>query len=539
MWKNFEGIARTREQTLERINALQWTDWRPQGITLHNTALPTLAQWAETGAAHDARIRNLQEFYEDKGWHAGPHWFVSRNWINWFSNPLLPGVHSRCFNKTRFGIEMVGDYAKEEFNSGDGAMVRDNAVFLIAALNLKFNFDPGDLTFHVECKQDNHDCPGKKVVKADVISRVREMMATLRSGPAISVRPRLPAASSSAAASRRVLNITATEFGGEGDEQSAAYADVPEGWPNRPGVALPCRFSGPRPKVRVFKGDRSILCDIVDVGPWYPSARGPEDKYWETGARPRAESDDRTNRAGIDLTPAAAAAIDLDGKGIVDWEFSGAAPVGREFERLSGAERSMQFSLLGRLMQRLDHIEDAITQNGRRLDRGPTQTPIPGTIPGTIPAHIPGPDDITTLLERLLPLIEKLQGPRAPTAIPADLQQPEQLRKALDLIKTILVPGADGKSLPLPLGQVNGALGQTIGNLLNGKKTAIGLLGAVITPMLTQASTTTALAPILAMLTPAAGLAPFTLPIFLGLTAWGVLGKMEKWSQGTAPRPKA
>ena len=143
------------------------------------------------------------------------------------------------------------------------------------------------------------------------------------------------------------------------------------------------------------------------------------------------------------------------------------------------------------------------------------------------------------MLERLLPLIEKLQGPRAPTAIPADLQQPEQLRKALDLIKTILVPGADGKSLPLPLGQVNGALGQTIGNLLNGKKTAIGLLGAVITPMLTQASTTTALAPILAMLTPAAGLAPFTLPIFLGLTAWGVLGKMEKWSQGTAPRPKA
>jgi hypothetical protein len=123
--------------------------------------------------------------------------------------------------------------------------------------------------------------------------------------------------------------------------------------------------------------------------------------------------------------------------------------------------------------------------------------------------------------------------PVTPIATP----QPAQLGKALDLIRTILVPGADGK--PLPLGQVNGALGQTIGNLLNGKKTAIGLLGAVITPMLTQASTTTALAPILAMLTPAAGLAPFTLPIFLGLTAWGVLGKMEKWSQGTAPPPKA
>jgi len=331
-----------------------------------------------------------------------------------------------------------------------------------------------------------------------------------------------------------LLNITATEFGGEGDEQPVAYADVSDGWPNRPGVALPCRFSGPRPKVRVYKGDRSILCDIVDVGPWYPSARGPEDKYWETGARPRAESDDRTNRAGIDLTPAAAAAIDLDGKGIVDREFSGAAPVGREFERPSGAERSMQFSLLGRLMQRLDRIEDAITQNARRMDRGVLP---PADSTGPTPTLMPGPDDISTLLERLLPLIEKLQGPRAPTAIPADLQQPEQLRKALDLIKTILVPGADGK--PPPLGQVNGALGQTIGNLLNGKKTAIGLLGAVITPMLTQASATTALGPILAMLTPAAGLAPFTLPIFLGLTAWGVLGKMEKWSHGTAPLPRS
>jgi len=117
MWSNFEGTARTREQTLARINTLQWSDWRPQGITLHNTAAPTLAQWAETGPRHDARISNLQSFYEnEKGWHAGPHWFVSRNWINWFSDPLRPGVHSRCFNATRFGIEMVDHDRFKEYN---------------------------------------------------------------------------------------------------------------------------------------------------------------------------------------------------------------------------------------------------------------------------------------------------------------------------------------------------------------------------------------------------------------------------------------
>jgi hypothetical protein len=116
---------------------------------------------------------------------------------------------------------------------------------------------------------------------------------------------------------------------------------------------------------------------------------------------------------------------------------------------------------------------------------------------------------------------------------PIASQAPVQLGKALDLIKTILAPGADGT--PPPLGQVNGALGQTIGNLLDGKKTAIGLLGAVATPLLSHASETTALGPLLATLTPAAGLSGFALPVFLGMTAWGVLGKMEKWAHRSAP----
>ena len=60
--------------------------------------------------------------------------------------------------------------------------------------------------------------------------------------------------------------------------------------------------------------------------------------------------------------------------------------------------------------------------------------------------------------------------------------QTDRLRKTIELLSAILSPGTAGK--PQPLGQVNGALGQTIGNLLNGKKTAIGLLGAVITPIL-------------------------------------------------------
>jgi peptidoglycan hydrolase-like protein with peptidoglycan-binding domain len=153
---------------------------------------------------------------------------------------------------------------------------------------------------------------------------------------------------------------------------------------------------------------------------------------------------------------------------------------------------------------------------------------IPG--PGPVPS---GPTDLIALLERLVMLIEKLKGQRPITDPSSALSPADRLRKTVELLSAILSPGTAGK--PQPLGQVNGALGQTIGNLLDGKKTAIGLLGAVATPLLSHASDTATLGPLLATLTPAAGLSGFALPVFLGMTAWGVLGKMEKWAQRTAP----
>lgn len=174
MWSNFDGTAYTREEFAAHVAGVKWTTWKPKGITLHNTAAPTLAQWAESGPAHDARIRNLQHYYETElGWHSGPHLFISRNYINGFSNLLAKGVHSRCFNATHIGIEMVGDYDREPFNDGDGAKVRDNAVFAMAVLFRAIGVAPEMLTFHRECKQDNHACPGRLVVKADVITRVK------------------------------------------------------------------------------------------------------------------------------------------------------------------------------------------------------------------------------------------------------------------------------------------------------------------------------------------------------------------------------
>lgn len=325
MWSDFSGKAYSKADIGKRIEELKWTTWKPIGITLHNTAAPTLAQWAESGLNHAARIRNLQSYYERLGWSGGPHWFISREWFNEFSNPLRRGVHSPGFNAGYLGIEMVGDFSREPFSTGDGAKVRDNSVHLMALLCNKFGFDPvKDIKLHKEDPRTDHDCPGKLVNKADVIARVVAEMARLK-GEAPAPAPVPPPPTAPSDLSKRVFkDITATVFA----DSVIAYQDVRPGWNDRAGVALPLRFKGHRPKVKVtFKG-KSVTCDIIDVGPWNIA-----DEYWLTEAgRPRVEAQFKNktpdfkgripkNDAGIDLTPFAAKAIGLPGKGKVDWEF--------------------------------------------------------------------------------------------------------------------------------------------------------------------------------------------------------------------------
>lgn len=118
---------------------------------------------------------------------------------------------------------------------------------------------------------------------------------------------------------------------------------------------------------------------------------------------------------------------------------------------------------------------------------------------------------------------------------PSNSQFADQLQKNNELLSKIAAPGS-GSASP-PLGQVNGALGETLGNILNGKKTGIGIVGALLAWELSQVPPGTGLGQVLTMLTPSGGLSQYAVPIFFALSAWGVLGKFEKWSQGTAPPP--
>lgn len=96
-----------------------------QGAVIHHTWIPTAASWRGR-----ATMDGLVRWYRDEvvwvdasgrkhkgGWEAGPHLILawgSPNPANdgiWQLSPLnLPGVHAGLWNKTHWGIEVVGNY---------------------------------------------------------------------------------------------------------------------------------------------------------------------------------------------------------------------------------------------------------------------------------------------------------------------------------------------------------------------------------------------------------------------------------------------
>jgi hypothetical protein len=123
-------------------------------------------------------------------------------------------------------------------------------------------------------------------------------------------------------------DITATQFGGGGDEQEGAYGNYITG--STRGVAFPYKWrDSPRPRVIVKGPSGEVETDVVDVGPW-----NTDDPDYVLGdARPLSESQYKygtvaqngqvpTNDAGIDLTDPIAKEVGISGKGKVSWKFA-------------------------------------------------------------------------------------------------------------------------------------------------------------------------------------------------------------------------
>jgi hypothetical protein len=177
-WKGIVGKGFTPDQFDQYVGTVPFAAWRPQFVVLHNTVVPKLSDWHSVSG--DDRMRNLANFYENvQRWSAGPHLFVADDLI-WVFTPLITsGVHSPSWNSVSWGVEMVGDYEVESFDPS----VRDNAVSALASLHAILGLDPKTLRFHREDPLTTHTgCPGQKVVKADMIQRVLDQLASRNPG---------------------------------------------------------------------------------------------------------------------------------------------------------------------------------------------------------------------------------------------------------------------------------------------------------------------------------------------------------------------
>ncbi|HTE81856.1 MAG TPA: peptidoglycan recognition family protein [Reyranella sp.] len=202
MWPNFDGKPYSSGELATHINGRDFANWKhkdgslgkPAFITLHNTATPDIALWTSwSPAKRQQYIHNMQPYYENKGWRGGPHFFVTPQTdicAFGFNDMMAAGTHASCFNNRSIGIEMVGDFDRESFDSGPGAQVAENAIHLMALLHNRiglkptpYDYNKTGLHFHVECAADNHHCPGSHVRKPDIVARVLSRMAEFAGAP--------------------------------------------------------------------------------------------------------------------------------------------------------------------------------------------------------------------------------------------------------------------------------------------------------------------------------------------------------------------
>jgi peptidoglycan hydrolase-like protein with peptidoglycan-binding domain len=188
----------TRDEFRKLISSIQLGAWRPKFPTLHNTGVPSLAQWKAYGpTTKEGWGGSLNRFFASasKGkppWHAGPHFVCCPDYIWYLSDLRFDGVSVSCWNPVTVGIEMVGNYelGSDDFATGDGAKVGDNAAFALAVLCEKYgwkleNYAQGvsGLHFHKECTADHHACPGSKVSKAKMTALANAQLALLNANP--------------------------------------------------------------------------------------------------------------------------------------------------------------------------------------------------------------------------------------------------------------------------------------------------------------------------------------------------------------------
>lgn len=152
-----------------------------KGVCLHHTAYPDLSMRPKGWTVQ--HMRNLASYYGGElKWHAGPHLFTDEDQVFGLSPLTAPGVHAVSFNRTHIGIEALGNYDGNDYNTERGVAVWETTVrataILLARLGLEADND--SVKFHRDDPRTSKTCPGSKIAKAPMVESIAAELALLR-----------------------------------------------------------------------------------------------------------------------------------------------------------------------------------------------------------------------------------------------------------------------------------------------------------------------------------------------------------------------
>jgi hypothetical protein len=191
-WRPIIGRSFSAPEFREYVEGLQFDAWRPRFIVVHNTSAPDTKTWQgwqtrKPPISDEKWMQNLVGYYRDEeDWSSGPHLFVTPGAINVFTPLTGPGTHSPSWNSISWGIETVGEFERDPFTGP----VRDNLIAACAILHAAAGLQPRPyqvgvrgLHFHKEDPKTTHrSCPGRNMVKADVVAAVEAKIIQMHDG---------------------------------------------------------------------------------------------------------------------------------------------------------------------------------------------------------------------------------------------------------------------------------------------------------------------------------------------------------------------
>jgi len=181
-WKGIVGKSFTPDEFEKYVRSLKFGLWRPRFVVVHNTSVPDTKTWKQwqtrkPPVTDEKWARNLEAYYKNLGWSGCPHVFVTPGSIL-AMNPLTTfGTHSPAWNSISWGVETVGEFERDSFSGP----IKDHLVAALATLHAAAGLQLSSyargvrgLHLHKEDPLTTHtSCPGKKMVKADLIAAVQ------------------------------------------------------------------------------------------------------------------------------------------------------------------------------------------------------------------------------------------------------------------------------------------------------------------------------------------------------------------------------